>query len=540
MATTVSVVRADPKHYVWWFPGSPVKVHLDLQMVQRLKDRLENHGPRAAEEGLLFGSVSDGAAEIFDFQPASNGNVTGMIAALPKERGDRFLMGYYRTEEGETFHLTPKDFSLAEEYFTKPFQVFLMIHSNGFGSPNATFFFRDGDRKMADFAFLEFPLDPAILAVEQRGRIARSQQADISTTPVSPAPVPSPLEGPRKPRRLILKTIVGSCSIALIFALGVLVSNPSLQARLANLRRAIFSPAAVSSAPPPILQFSSSPLIALHAKRQNGDLELTWNRESAWISAAISGVITIHDGTEKRQIPLDAAQVRGGSLLYSPSSEQVLMELSVTTQVNTVTESVMVLLPKTKPPNLSPPPSSGPPQPAGLPESPSKKARLAEASKPFTAPTPAKGALPPAPILTDPPSSQMDFQWSTTPAPGIVSRTSAPAAPAPATPSPDVVPTPPTPLRVVRYQPAEVISKAPPVFPPELPAMFVARTVVEVAVSIDKSGKVTKAEATPQKNVSQFLINSAVTAARRWKFRPAQRGDEPVSSEMVLQFIFDH
>jgi TonB family protein len=70
--------------------------------------------------------------------------------------------------------------------------------------------------------------------------------------------------------------------------------------------------------------------------------------------------------------------------------------------------------------------------------------------------------------------------------------------------------------------------------------MFVARTVVEVAVSIDKSGKVTKAEATPQKNVSQFLINSAVTAARRWKFRPAQRGDEPVSSEMVLQFIFDH
>ena len=123
---------------------------------------------------------ADGAAEILDFQPVSNGDLPNMIAALPKDKDKRFLMGYYRTEEGDTFHLNAKDVSLAEECFRKPYHVFLMIHSSGFGSPNATFFFHDGDRKMADFAFLEFPLDPSLLVIEERDRIQRSHHAAIT------------------------------------------------------------------------------------------------------------------------------------------------------------------------------------------------------------------------------------------------------------------------------------------------------------------------------------------------------------------------
>src|SRR5579871_6078815 len=93
---------------------------------------------------------------------------------------------------------------------------------------------------------------------------------------------------------------------------------------------------------------------------------------------------------------------------------------------------------------------------------------------------------------------------------------------------------------VVPYQPAVAIKKVSPSFPPELQTVAVGRKVIEVTVTIDKNGKVTKAEAAPQKNVSQFLVNSAVTAARLWRFQPAVRGTEPISSEMVLRFVFNH
>ena len=317
MATTETLVPADPKHYVWWFPGSPVKVHIDLQVVQRLKDGLPGTG---TSEGLLFGRVQNGAAEILDFQPASNGNVRNMIAALPNEHGKRFLMGYYRTEEGDTFHLNTDDVSLAEECFRKPYHVFLMIHSNGFGAPNATFFFHDGDRKMADFAFLEFPLDPSLLAIEERDRIQRSQHAATthSLEIPSPAPDPSTAGSPGNKSSVLLKAAGWTGSIALVFALGTLVISPSFRERFVN--RPAINPSAASSISSSASQPSSRPLIALKAKRQNGDLEFTWNRESALIRTATSGVISIQDGESqsKRQIALDSTQVRGGSLLLLP------------------------------------------------------------------------------------------------------------------------------------------------------------------------------------------------------------------------------
>ncbi len=538
---SVALVPADPKHYVWWFPGSPVKVHLDLQLVKRLRDRLHSIGTGAVEEGLLFGRTCEGAAEILDFQPASNGNVTGMVASLPKQHGQRLLMGYYRTEEGETFHLTPKDISLAEECFPKPHQVFLMIHSNGFGSPNATFFFHEGDRKLTDFAFLEFPLDPSLLAIEERGRMQRSHQATVSMADPSPAPPALPaLEAPRKPRRLrIGKIIAWAWAIGLVFGLGTLVNNAAFQTRFANLRRAISNPPPVSSASPPILQTSSSPLISLHAKRQNEDLELTWNRESGVIAAATSGVITIQDGKDKREIPLDSAQVRSGSLLYSPTSDQVLMQLSVTTATNIVTESVTVVIPKNGSSRVYPL-SSSQPSFAAPADAPAQKVEQARATKPFVEPPAPRTAMPPAPILSDAPPSSPSFHPTTTGTPGILAQVPPPLPPpAIKTPEPaSATPSQQLPSKIVSYQPAVVISKAAPSFPSELGSLAVQKKVIEITVSIDKNGRVSKAEAVPQKNVNQFFINSALNAARLWKFRPAMRGDEPVASEMVLQFIF--
>src|SRR6202040_996853 len=98
--------------------------------------------------------------------------------------------------------------------------------------------------------------------------------------------------------------------------------------------------------------------------------ELEWSRESALIRTATSGVILIRDGASKRQIALDSTQVRVGSVLYTPRSDQILMQLTVAAPAGPVTESVMVVLPKVGHPRTYPLPASRPSSASAAPPKP--------------------------------------------------------------------------------------------------------------------------------------------------------------------------
>src|SRR5215813_8146909 len=182
----------NPRQYAWWFPGSPVKIYLSLQVVRHLKERLAARDLRGLEEGLLFGTVRDGVTRIADFQPADHRPIPQLIAALSDEQ-KRSLVGYYRCEEG-ALRLNAKDRALAQECFNRPQDVFLMIRSNGFAPLAATFFFRDREGQMADFAFLEFPFDPVMLALEEHNRMHRSREA--ASAPAAMAPASGPVALP--------------------------------------------------------------------------------------------------------------------------------------------------------------------------------------------------------------------------------------------------------------------------------------------------------------------------------------------------------
>jgi hypothetical protein len=176
MPTTGTRASIDPLHYIWWFPGSPVRVHVDLCVIQGLHERLRDAGRGIAERGLLFGRVFEGAIEIFEYQPVSNRSVAEAIAALPAEPRKRLLIGYYRTEHGEALRLNEDDLFLFKTFFGKPYHVFLLIQPKAFGPPNATFFFSRGARKIPEFPFLEFPLDVSRLSTEERDLISRRRQ----------------------------------------------------------------------------------------------------------------------------------------------------------------------------------------------------------------------------------------------------------------------------------------------------------------------------------------------------------------------------
>ena len=550
-----------PQYYVWWFPGSPVKVHLALDVVRRLKHRLSESGAAISEEGLLFGGTRDGATEILDFQPATNSTVAELVEGLTLEK-QRGLIGYYRTEEAETFQLNAQDAALAKEFFAKPNHVFLIVHANRFGPPTATFFFHDRDYRMADFAFLEFPFDPSLLAAEQSDRIQRSQQAIDGPIAVQPPVAASvaPVEVRRPKRRRFLRALAWTCALAVVFTLAMLFHNGSLQTWYSHWRanwnqRASANTPSEDASPLSVTVPVSHPTLSLRATRREGDLELTWNRDSALIASATSGTLSIQDGDSTRQVSFDAAQLRDGSLVYLPKTDQILMRLTVTTPTSTAAESVMVILPTVgKPQTYTMVPAATQPKnsPITATVPPAPPSEITSPSRPFTPPVSRTGnPSRDVSVLQDPPP--VNSQPGAVPAAGIMERLPSlggggnrlPPAPGGGNRPPGSSSSPPTgtpqsspPPGVITYEPPVAIVKTKPAFPPSMSVLLLKRTVVEVKVTIDKTGKVTKAEAVPQASVNSYWLNLAADAARFWRFKPAQRNHEPVPSEAVLQFVF--
>jgi TonB family protein len=62
---------------------------------------------------------------------------------------------------------------------------------------------------------------------------------------------------------------------------------------------------------------------------------------------------------------------------------------------------------------------------------------------------------------------------------------------------------------------------------------------VQVEVTIDEHGRVTKASKGATTGPFAYLfVDAALAAARRWQFEPASVGGRPVASRMTLKFAF--
>ena len=85
---------------------------------------------------------------------------------------------------------------------------------------------------------------------------------------------------------------------------------------------------------------------------------------------------------------------------------------------------------------------------------------------------------------------------------------------------------------------AEPRNRVVPQIPPALLSTLVLPATVQVRVSIDRDGRVTRAEGVPHRGVNAVLMDRLVTVSRSWTFTPARRGDEPIESEFVLEFRF--
>src|SRR6185295_1453679 len=127
--------------------------------------------------GLILGTAdfqTSPIVEIQDFEPflceyrpdhkfiLSDFDRRKLEKALTARRpgtGQVTVVGYYRSHIGQSLSLSEKDLAIAQEYFSDPASVFLLIKPSTDGSSTAGFFFWDNGRIDGDFTFLEFPFE---------------------------------------------------------------------------------------------------------------------------------------------------------------------------------------------------------------------------------------------------------------------------------------------------------------------------------------------------------------------------------------------
>jgi hypothetical protein len=154
---------------------------------------------------------------------------------------------------------------------------------------------------------------------------------------------------------------------------------------------------------------SALPLKLSVAEKQN-QLEVTWDRNTPAIASANRGVLSISDGSSRRDIELSGTQLRNGRVLYSRLSGDVNLHMEVFPEGrSSVSESIRIVsIDEPKP--LEPPP---PVAPATANHSAKKKAQR-----------------PAAKISSGPASRAPSDPVSSSPAPERAPNPPAPAPPA--------------------------------------------------------------------------------------------------------------
>jgi TonB family protein len=564
------------------FPGCPVPVSVHFSLIETLQRIVRNES--GDRQGILYGQPSAAGAVVASSRALTVFDVEEMGRAIAEAHDS--VVGYYRIREGNSLELTADEINLAVALFARPGSVILLVERRA-GYPEANFFFLEHGAFL-NIPLLEFPLNAAALTEREAQRVSRISEESVAAAglpPVSsvPSSPPTPANGkPASERRPATRLWM--------FAIVIFVAIASFSAALFLYRpqnRVVNAGAARNTLP--------DSRASLRAERQGEDLKIMWDLNSPGIAGATSGVLDIDDGGAKRQIPMTADQVRFGSLLYTPVSDQVSVRLTaLKDNQSSGQESVLVLLRRPQQAQAS---SDG----KQIPRVPFEVRTERVASTRAFVPAAANRQKKPPVELEDPPAIQASLPHvdlpaplplgSASPPPAVASPRSEPAKPAsqasqervdapapqplgpasqpPATASPRSEPPKPAgqaSLERVDLSAAALLGSvsSPPAIaapqsekaepreegyvapvliaqegvqtPRELLPILTRPVAVSVRVDVNEAGRVTRAEAIAEKGIHALLLRAATDAARRCRFQPARRGQSAVSSNVTIVF----
>jgi protein TonB len=323
----------------------------------------------------------------------------------------------------------------------------------------------------------------------------------------------------------------------------------------------------------PATAVDTSPL-QLRVERTAGELLLTWNRDSDAIRNASKAVLSISDGDQHENVEMDLAQLRNGSIVYSPSGADISFKMEVTgkSQSKIASESVRVLRTRPSPlqdqaqasaqngqaagkpvngmiPGAQPgtPGADGAPadttaaQEIPVPEEP-KPATQAATLKPFRA-EPLSQRLRPV-TTADLPEAPTAAGASAAPTaiPGVNLNAGMQAPAAPQTPVPQAPAAPVTTQPVAspalksggQIQQAVLIFRKDPEYP-KIAKQTGAKGQVKLIATIGKDGRVKSVKAV---SGHPMLQNAAADAVRQWVYKPTLLNGAAVETETEILINF--
>lgn len=320
--------------YTCTFPGCPCPVTVSASVIENLQRLRENGGEG---QGVLYGRARADGTAVVRCDPVPKFEAEAMRAATSDG-----AVGYYRIRIAEELQLRSDELTIAEELFSREGFVVLLA-SCGPAEGEANFFFRESGA-LVNFPLLSFPLDVSKLHLQ----VHRIPAPDIATDPLPLTALTSDRAVEHRPGKRIVAPVLVCCLAAASATIGAMV--------YAKYRK----PAPASTPLYPTVARPSSRL-PLRAERLGSDLKLVWNADSLGTANIASGIIEIEDGKATRRIALDTAQVRFGTVLYSPVSDQVSIHLTVVKHDGTAAQaSVLVIqsiagIKETRPPTRAVP-----------------------------------------------------------------------------------------------------------------------------------------------------------------------------------------
>lgn len=537
---------------VWEAPDRNLRIYLSTDVLERLRteacDALKGVPRRGAEiGGILLGRTEPGGGRIVVIESLipvpceyrngphyslSANDKIWFEAVLMKYRGQagsqQSVAGYYRSHLRESLFLSAEDLMLIRAHFSDPANVFLVARPSASGAcAVAVFFWEDGIVR-SDSKFMELAAPGG----------TPGSGAFFETAP--------PAGGRRKFR--FGTAAAGALAVAAAGAAFTVFRTQQPQPAPPVVERVI-EPEVPANTP-----------FSLRVESRSGSLLLTWNRSAPQVRSARMALLSIRDANYQKVVDLDMQQLQTGSIFYTPASGDVEFRLEVYADDNSRSvEAVRVLSARSD--SISPRRNTVLPAPAAAPAVIAPADRVAVPAPPdtvpaqyaapqretvafvpprkFSPPVPARRPEPKLVLAESPPPLAAAAATHLPPVnPTVTLSPPPPAAPAPK-PAPAPPPARPAQQPAIKYTAPLVIQQVAPTLASNIRALIVRDVEVRIMVDIDASGKVVKATALPNTNaLAAYLAQSAIIAARAWKFMPATEAGRNVPSQMVLSFRF--
>ncbi len=349
-----------PEYYEWKVAGQPFAIYLSFDVIDRLaSDVMKGYWavPKRGAEvgGVLLGRVTDDAVYIDDYEVVACEHRRGpsfVLSEPDRRRLERSLrkfsgraVGFFRSHTRLGLYLDQDDNALIQTYFAGPKQIMLLMRPHSSKPATAGFFFWEDGNIHRQATYQEFPLD-RIELMKRLGLIPPQIQEGEQPQPRPFRPRPVAMESEPEPAALSLPKPAR------------IVQIPSMSFRIPSLPRLPWRKIAIAAAVligvgiveyrifeafgrkggDPVAAMSVSP--ALKIVPNGRYLQVTWDRRAPAVMNAERGVLTIAEGPYRRDVHLDATQLRNGSVAYSPSGTDVSFRLELMGPRTTVSESL--------------------------------------------------------------------------------------------------------------------------------------------------------------------------------------------------------